>query len=74
MAIDPIDNMKAPELRAEIHMMRNSISNFVSNYNENVDVLSAMEETIIDLDAENESLQIKLEALLVTIAILAEDV
>ena len=75
---DPIQGMNESELRAEIIMMRKSMANFVSNYNDNIDVLLKMEETImqleesiLDLDAENERQQTVEKALLTTIAVLS---
>jgi hypothetical protein len=69
---DPIHNMSAQELRAEIIRIRASVADFVNNYNANVDSMHAMQEEIIDLDQENETLQMRQDALITTIAILSE--
>ena len=75
---DPIQGMNESELRAQIIMMRKSMSNFVSNYNDNIDVLLNMEEMIMKLeddiillDEENEKQQMVEKALLTTIAVLS---
>lgn len=69
---DPIHSMSAQELRAEIIRMRSSVADFVNNYNANVDSMHAMQEEIISLDQEIETLQFRQEALITTIAILSE--
>ena len=71
---DPIESMNESELRAQIIVMRKSMTEFIGNYNDNIDVMLNMEEQIIALDAENEKQQMVEQSLITTIAVLSEGI